>query len=69
MADYYPLIARAIAGLEKNTGEARRAHPQIRFVKASFSESAEESWCTIFQNLTARTEDIGIGVEQGGQRH
>src|SRR6187402_2674884 len=25
MADYYPLIARAIAGLDKNTGEARRA--------------------------------------------
>jgi hypothetical protein len=25
MADYYPLIARAIAGLEKNTGDARRA--------------------------------------------
>jgi hypothetical protein len=25
MADYYPLIAKAIAGLEKNTGEARRA--------------------------------------------
>jgi hypothetical protein len=25
MTDYYPLIARAIAGLEKNTGEARRA--------------------------------------------
>lgn len=25
MADYYPLIARAIAGLEKNTGEERRA--------------------------------------------
>jgi hypothetical protein len=24
MADYYPLIIRAIAGLEKNTGEARR---------------------------------------------
>ena len=25
MADYYPLIARAIAGLEKNTGEASRS--------------------------------------------
>ena len=25
MADYYPLIARAVAGLEKNTGEGRRA--------------------------------------------
>ena len=24
MADYYPLIARAVAGLEKNTGEGRR---------------------------------------------
>ena len=25
MADYYPLIARAVAGLDKNTGESRRA--------------------------------------------
>ncbi|HET9903985.1 MAG TPA: hypothetical protein VFQ27_09840 [Xanthobacteraceae bacterium] len=25
MTDYYPLLARAVAGLEKNTGEARRA--------------------------------------------
>lgn len=25
MADYYPLIAKAVAGLDKNTGEARRA--------------------------------------------
>jgi hypothetical protein len=25
MADYYPLIAEALAGLEKSTGEARRA--------------------------------------------
>src|SRR5579864_4146715 len=25
MADYYPLIAKAVAGLEKSTGETRRA--------------------------------------------
>src|SRR5437868_1348803 len=25
MADYYPLVAKAIAGLEKNTGEGRRS--------------------------------------------
>ena len=25
MADYYPLIARAVGGLERNTGENRRA--------------------------------------------
>src|SRR5436305_9619334 len=25
MADYYPLIARAVAGLQKNTGDGRRA--------------------------------------------
>src|SRR5438132_14148242 len=25
MADYHPLIARAVAGLERNTGDARRA--------------------------------------------
>ncbi|MFY9829759.1 MAG: hypothetical protein WAK69_14360, partial [Rhodoplanes sp.] len=24
MANYYPLIAKAVAGLEKNTGESRR---------------------------------------------
>src|SRR5436309_7390182 len=24
MADYYPLVAKAVAGLEKNTGEGRR---------------------------------------------
>src|SRR4051812_49902018 len=48
MADYYPLIARAIAGLEKNTGDARRGLyerarsalvAQLRGVKPVLSES------------------------------
>src|ERR1700754_703935 len=48
MADYHPLIARAVAGLEKNTGDARRALyerartalvAQLRGVTPSLSES------------------------------
>src|SRR5262245_29935212 len=48
MADYYPLIARAVAGLEKNTGDGRRALyerartalvAQLRSVTPALSES------------------------------
>ena len=48
MADYYPLIAKAVTGLEKSTGEARRALydrarsvlvAQLRGVKPALSES------------------------------
>src|SRR5215467_8799018 len=48
MADYYPLIARAVAGLEKNTGEGRRVLyerartalvAQLRGVVPALSES------------------------------
>ncbi len=48
MADYYPLIARAVSGLEKSTGEARRALyerartalvTQLRGVTPALSES------------------------------
>jgi hypothetical protein len=48
MADYYPLIARAVAGLERNTGDGRRALyerartalvAQLRGVTPALSES------------------------------
>src|SRR5262245_22073782 len=48
MADYYPLIARAVAGLEKNTGDSRRSLyerartalvAQLRGVTPALSES------------------------------
>src|ERR1700742_4130437 len=48
MADYYPLIAKAVTGLEKSTGEARRALydrarsalvTQLRGVQPALSES------------------------------
>jgi hypothetical protein len=48
MADYYPLIAKAVAGLDKNTGEARRSLyerartalvAQLRSVTPPLSES------------------------------
>jgi hypothetical protein len=47
MADYYPLIAKAVAGLDRSTGETRRAlyerarsalHAQLRGVEPALSE-------------------------------
>src|SRR5450631_3999046 len=48
MADYYPLVSRAVAGLDKNTGEQRRALyeraraalvAQLRSVEPALNES------------------------------
>ena len=48
MADYYPLIARAVTALDQSTGEARRAHyerartalvTQLRGVEPVLSEA------------------------------
>jgi len=63
MADYYPLIARAVAGLEKNTGENRRA----------LYERARAALLTQLRSLTPAlnesdiTRDRGVDPQGGGR--
>src|SRR4029078_11559708 len=69
MADYYPLIARAVSGLDKNTGKNRRALydrarvalvNQLRGVQPALEES------DITRERLARGETIRTGAGAAG---
>jgi hypothetical protein len=54
MADYYPLIARAVAGLEKNTGEGRRV----------VYERARQALVTQLRSLTPALSESDVTRER-----
>src|SRR5260370_41123764 len=54
MADYYPLIARAVAGLQKNTGEARRG----------LYERARDAWVAQLRSVTPALDESDVTRER-----
>ncbi len=58
MADYYPLISRAVAGLERNTGENRR----------SLYERARNALLDQLRNVTPALSETDITRERLGAR-
>jgi hypothetical protein len=54
MADYYPLIARAVAGLQKNTGDARR----------SLYERAREALVAQLRGVTPALDESDVTRER-----
>src|SRR5262249_34798013 len=57
MTDYYPLIGKAVAGLEKNTGEARRA----------LYERARTALVTQLRNMDPPRTETGTARERRGR--
>ena len=68
MADYHPLILRAVEGLEKNTGENRRALyerarialvAQLRGVQPALDESEITRERLALEEAIRKVEEIG----------
>ena len=68
MADYYPLIGKAVSGLEKSTGEARRAlYDRARKALLEQLRSAEPSLTdadTVGAYSEALTRLFALGDEE-----
>ena len=60
MADYHPLIARAVAGLEKNSGENRRAlyeRARIALVAEAQGDFGHTLWSGAMQRTRTDMEN------------